>query len=120
MSSASLKKQDKLRRCAEFQSVYSKGLKTQGPHLILWALANKSHNCPRLGLSIAKRSFKLSTQRHALQRSLREAFRLNKPRFLPGYDVVVAARRFDQKKVGFQTLQKELLGLAQKAGVLKK
>ncbi|MBN3038751.1 MAG: ribonuclease P protein component [Candidatus Omnitrophica bacterium] len=118
-ASAGLKKREKIWRSREFQETYSKGLRIQGPHLILYYIRRRDLPYPRLGLCVAKRSFKLSTQRHLVQRHLREAFRQTKSRFLPGYDIVLNARRFDQKKVGFAQLQGEILDLAKKAGVLK-
>ncbi len=73
-----------------------------------------------MGLSVSKNRFKLSTQRHLVQRRLKEALRLNKSQFLPGFDIVIGVQRFDVTKVTFAELQKELMVLAEKAGLLKK
>jgi ribonuclease P protein component len=112
------KNHQKLWRSREFRDIYSKGLKVHGPRLTLYYMSNQL-GLLRLGLSVRKKSFKLSTQRHLVQRRLRENFRLNRRRFLPGYDIVISARRFNEKWVLSKELQSEFLDLAQKAGLLK-
>jgi len=76
-------------------------------------------NRNRLGLSVSKRRFKLSVRRHYIQRRLREAYRLDKWRFLPGYDVVLSAQRFKEGEARLADIQKEVLSLARRAGLLK-
>ena len=108
----------RIRRSRDFKEIYARGRKTKGPHLTLYYLPNQLEQT-RLGLSVTKARFKLSITRHLIQRRLREVFRLTKARFLPGYDIVIAAQRFDKDKTGFEDIKKELLFLAQKAGLLK-
>lgn len=117
-SRLSLKKREKLRRFGEFREIYIGGRRLSGPHLTMFFKPNQlTHN--RLGLSVAKKRFKLSTCRHNIQRCLREVYRLNKMRFLPGYDLVISAHRFNEDKIRLEDIKKELLSLAQKAGLLK-
>lgn len=113
-----LNKQEKLRRSRQFQEAYIRGRRLSGPHLTIFFKPNQLQDS-RLGLTVSKKRFKLSCRRHYIQRRLREAYRLNKKRFLPGYDIVISARRFDQGKTRFQDLQNELLSLAQKAKLLR-
>ena len=117
-SGRELKKQEKLRRRCEFKEIYTRGRRLNGPHLTIFFKANQL-NFNRLGLSVTKKRFKLSVRRHSIQRRLREAYRLNKMRFLPGYDLVISAQRFDKDKTCFEDIKKELLSLAQKARLLK-
>lgn len=113
-----LKKQEKVRRSREFKQIYSRARRLSGPHLTIFFAPNQlTYN--RLGLSVTKRRFRLSVQRHSLLRRLREVYRLNKLRFLPGNDIVVSAQRFEQRNPRLEEIKKELLALAQKAGLLK-
>lgn len=123
----SLGQKERLRRNGQFQDVYLRGLKQQGPNLTLYYKPNHLfYN--RLGISIAKKYLRLSSKRHSIRRCLREAFRINKQQFLRGYDLVITLRKFSffcleksqhppAKK--FTTLKNELLCLAQKAGLLQ-
>ena len=112
------KKQERIRRSRDFKQLYSRARRLSGPHLTINFAPNQlTHN--RLGLSVSKRRFRLSVQRHCLARLLREVYRLNKMRFLSGYDIIVSARRFEQRNPRLEEIKKELLALAQKAGLLK-
>ena len=114
-----LNQEERVRRSCQFQEIYAKGRRLSGPHLIFYFMPNKlSHN--RLGLSVSKRRFKLSVRRHYIQRRLREVYRLNKRRFLPGYDIVLNAQRFKEGEARLADIQKEVLFLARRAGLLKR
>ena len=117
-SRLSLGKQDKLRHSRQFREVYTRGRRFSGPHLTIILMPNQLY-VSRLGLMVSKKQFKLSTQRHFIQRRLREAYRLNKARFLPGYDIIISVQKFNKDKIGFEDIKEELLSLAQKAGILK-
>lgn len=111
-------KHERLRKTQQFQQVYEAGSRVSGAHLTFF-FRNNQLDCSRLGLTVAKKRFKLSVQRHRIQRLLREAYRLNKARFLPGYDIVLSAHRFKKGETTLSKLQQEILSLAQKAGLLK-
>lgn len=142
-----LTKQEKLRHSRQFEQIYRRGRRLTGPHLTMYFQPN-GLNFSRFGLAVSKRRVKLSTQRHYFRRRLREAYRRNKLRFVPGYDIAIGVNRTlgpdqsrkdvraDRKtrcapsskaiqmgKSGkarhFAQLQKELLFLAQKARLLK-
>ncbi len=77
---------------------------------------------------MTKKSFKLSTTRHSIQRRLREVYRLNKMRFLTGYDLVISMRRVARTQGAgsggskgrvFAVIKEELLALARQARLLK-
>lgn len=114
--SLSLNKQERLRRTLQFKELYNRGRRLSGPHLTLFYKPNQL-NFNRLGVSVAKKRFKLSAHRHYFQRRLREAFRLNKLRLLAGYDIVLCAR--GSTLCSFSAISKEFLQLAQRARLLK-
>ena len=56
--------------------------------------------------------------RNRTRRRLREVYRLNEQRFLPGYDIVVVART-RAVEAPFDALTASYLALAKKAGILR-
>lgn len=114
-----LGKQEKLRRNRQFKEVYMRGRRLSGPHLTISFLPNRLKHS-RLGLSVSKKRFGSSVRRHYIQRRLREAYRLNKMSFLPGYDIIITALRFNKDNARFEDIKKELLFLAQKARLLER
>ena len=116
---ARVEQKEKLRQSRQFQEIYARGRRLKGPHLAIFCRLNGlPYN--RLGLSVSKKRFKLSVRRHYIQRRLREAYRLNKLRFLPGHDIVITAFRFNKGKIRLVDIKSELLSLAGKAGLLKR
>ena len=109
-----LETEDRLHHSRDFKEIYARGCKLNGPHLILFWLPNRSKRS-RLGISVTKKRFKLSTERHRVQRWLREAYRLNKSRLVSGYDIVICARGFNKAKMRFAQINRELAGLLVKA-----
>jgi len=83
-----LSPQERIRRRADFQQVYDRGLRTNARFMTLFILAN---NLPvtRLGVA-ATRRLGGAVERNRAKRLVREVFRRNKT--LPGFDVVVMPR----------------------------
>ncbi len=83
-----LSPRERIRRRAEFQQVYERGLRTHARFMTLFILAN---NLPvtRLGVA-ATRRLGDAVRRNRAKRLVREMFRRNK--LLPGFDVVVVPR----------------------------
>ncbi|HEX4243014.1 MAG TPA: ribonuclease P protein component [Steroidobacteraceae bacterium] len=82
----------RLHQPAEFSNVKRRGKKFTDAFFTLSVLANhESH--PRLGLSIATRTFGNAVRRNRIKRITRESFRLNQMN-LPPVDVTVSARDF--------------------------
>ena len=113
-----LERDERLRQSRQFQEIYIGGRRLSGPHLTIFYKPNRLAYT-RLGLSVSKKRFKLSSWRHYIRRRIREAYRVGKMHFLPGYDIVVAARGFNKHKTRFKDLKNELFSLAQKARLLK-
>ena len=75
---------------AEFREVKRRGKKFADAFFSLSVLANHE-TFPRLGLSIATRTFGTAVARNRIKRLARESFRLNQ-HSLPPVDVTVSAR----------------------------
>ena len=85
-------------------------------HLVLYARKNHSAN-NRVGITVSKK-LGGAVIRNRVRRRLREVYRLNEERFLPGWDIVVVARS-RCIKADFSALTDSYLSLAEKAGILK-
>ena len=98
-----------------FQRLYRSAGSANG-FLVLYARKNRSES-NRVGITVSKKLGKAHV-RNRVRRRLREIYRLNEEKFLPGWDIVVVARSrcID---CDFQKLQSAYLSLAEKAGVLK-
>jgi ribonuclease P protein component len=79
-----------LHQPAEFRDVKRRGKKFADAFFSLSVLANHE-TYPRLGLSIATRTFGSAVSRNRIKRLARESFRLNQ-HSLPPVDVTVSAR----------------------------
>jgi ribonuclease P protein component len=79
-----------LHQPAEFRDVKRRGRKFADAFFSLSVLANHE-SYPRLGLSIATRTFGTAVSRNRIKRLARESFRLNQ-HSLPPVDVTVSAR----------------------------
>ena len=85
--------------------------------LVLYARKNRT-NTNRVGITVSKKLGK-AVVRNRVRRRIREAYRLNEERFLPGYDIVIVARS-RAVEVRFQKLTESLLSLSEQAGILVK
>ena len=85
-------------------------------YLVLYARKNRM-NTNRVGVTVGKK-LGHAVVRNRVRRRLREVYRLNEDKFLPGFDIVVVARsRCIQ--ADFQKITAAYLSLAQQAGILK-
>ena len=83
--------------------------------MVLYARRNRTAT-NRVGITVSKKLGKAHV-RNRTRRRLREVYRLNEEKFLPGWDIVIVAR---SKAVDaeFAKLTKSFLTLAKKAGLL--
>lgn len=98
-----------------FQRLYHTSGHANG---LLVLYARKNQGCTnRVGITVSKKLGKAHI-RNRMRRRLREVYRLNEDKFLPGWDIVVVART---KAVfaDFESLTRAYLHLAEKAGILK-
>ena len=87
-----------------------------GPYLVLYARKNRTE-CNRVGITVSKKLGKAHI-RNRVRRRLREAYRLNEEKFLPGWDIVLVARS-RAVEAPFDKLVDNYLKLAKKAGILR-
>ena len=80
---------ERIRRRAEYQLIYDRGVKTHGRYLTLFTLSN-SLPVGRLGIA-ATRKLGGAVERNRAKRLIREVFRRNK--LAPGFDIVVIPKR---------------------------
>ena len=86
-------------------------------YLVLYARRNRT-STNRVGVTVGKK-LGHAVIRNRVRRRLREVYRLNEDRFLPGWDIVVVARS-RCIKADFGKLTQAYLSLAEKAGILQK
>ena len=98
-----------------FRRLYATSGHANG-YLVLYARPNRS-GMNRVGITAGKK-LGHAVVRNRVRRCLREVYRLNEDRFIPGWDIVVVARSrcID---ADFQKLTGAYLSLAEKAGILK-
>jgi ribonuclease P protein component len=80
---------ERIRRRAEFQQIYDRGLKVHSRYTTMFLLAN-ALGVGRLGIA-ATRKLGGAVERNRAKRLIREVFRRNK--IAPGFDVVVIPKR---------------------------
>jgi ribonuclease P protein component len=85
--------------------------------LVLYARKNRT-STNRVGITVSKKLGK-AVVRNRVRRRIREAYRLNEERFLPGWDIVIVARS-RAVEVSFQKLTQSLLSLSEQAGIVEK
>lgn len=85
--------------------------------LVLYARKNRT-DTNRVGITVSKKLGK-AVVRNRVRRRIREAYRLNEEKFLPGWDIVIVARS-RALEVSFQKLSESLLSLADRADLLQK
>ena len=85
-------------------------------YLVLYARKNRTDS-NRVGITVGKKLGKAHI-RNRTRRRIREVYRLNEEKFLPGWDIVVVARS-RAVEAPFDKVTKSYLSLAKKAGILQ-
>ena len=98
-----------------FRRLYATSGHANG-YLVLYARPNRTSG-NRVGLTVSKK-LGCAVVRNRVRRRLREVYRLNEDRFIPGWDIVVVAR---SRCIGadFEKITGAYLSLAEKAGILR-
>ncbi len=89
MAPAAFRPQERIRRRAEFQQIYTQGARIHGRYSTIFVLAN-TLKIGRLGIAATKK-LGGSVERNRAKRLIREVFRRNK--VASGLDVVVVPKR---------------------------
>ena len=87
-----------------------------GPYLVFYTRKNRE-GINRVGITVSKKLGKAHI-RNRIRRRLREVYRLNEDKFLPGWDIVLVARG-KALDGDFEAIVKSFLSLAGKAGILR-
>lgn len=100
----------------EFRRIYRKGKSEVSPQLVIYCQRNR-RGLSRLGVSV---STKLggAVVRNRVRRRIREIYRLNKPKMVPGYDIIVVAR-VRAVETGYQKLESTYLRLLRQLNLLR-
>lgn len=114
---------DKLRKNAQFRTVYRRGKSLSNDKLVLYVFKNrrnrdeKGNLYNKVGFSISKKVGK-SVVRSRVKRLMIESFRLNYEKIEEGYDFVFIARVSINDKSFFE-VQDSMMNLFKKAGLIK-
>ena len=79
-----------LKKNYEFHRLYSKGKSAVTPYLVVYARQSKRPG-NRIGITVSTKLGK-AVKRNRVRRRLREIYRLNESRFVPGTELVIVAR----------------------------
>lgn len=73
----------------------------------------------RLGISVQSKIFPKATQRTKVKRLIREVFRRNKANLKGAWDIIIRPKRLDLHMLGYNNIEKNILSIFKKAGILK-
>lgn len=85
------KKDSRLKKPSDFKRVFKEGRRFSSPHFVLYVRESELPTA-RLGVSIAKRHFRLATRRNKIRRVAKELFRKELSARPKKRDFVVASR----------------------------
>jgi len=101
---------ERIRRRAEYQEIYDRGVRTHSRYLTLFTLSNRLP-VGRLGIA-ATRKLGGAVERNRAKRLIREVFRRNK--LAPGFDIVVIPKR-ELLDASLTTLETEFRHILEKS-----
>lgn len=100
----------------EFRRIYRKGKSAVSPQLVIYCQRNRrGHSC--LGVSVSTK-LGCAVVRNRVRRRIREIYRLNKAKMLPGYDLIVVAR-VRAVETDYQKLDRAYLRLLEQLDLLR-
>ena len=105
-----------LKENRQFRRLYAKGKSQVSPLLAVYCRKTGSRE-NRLGITVGGKLGKAVT-RNLIRRRLKEIYRLNEGRFLPGYDIVVVAR-VRAVYSSYRDLERSFLSLAKRLNLLR-
>jgi ribonuclease P protein component len=115
-------KRRRLLKSSDFKRVFQQGRRQSVPEFTLAyrvrPLKEGQVVPPRLGLSVSRKAGG-SVQRNKLKRRLREIFRLNQEKLVPGAELVFVPRK-EATALGYLELQRKIFGVLSRGKLLKK
>mgnify|MGYP003375797818 CR=1 FL=1 len=96
----------------EFRRIYRKGRSAVSPYFVVY---RRGHS--RLGVSVSTK-LGCAVVRNRVRRRIREIYRLNKAKMLPGYDLIVVAR-VRAVETDYQKLDRTYLRLLEQLDLLR-
>ncbi len=108
----------RLRKNSEFQRVYKQGKSFANKILVVYVLRHPRDLERKVGFTVSKK-YGNAVNRNRIKRLLKEAYRLNQNQLQDGIDLIFIPR---QRIVGlqFKEIEKGMIKLFSKAGILKK
>ena len=100
----------------EFRRIYRKGKSAVSPQLVIYCQRNRRGHS-RLGVSVST-TLGCAVVRNRVRRRIREIYRLNKAKMLPGYDLIVVAR-VRAVETDYQKLDRTYLRLLEQLDLLR-
>ena len=100
----------------EFRRLYQKGASAVSPAMVLYCRKNRLGRS-RLGVTVSTK-LGCAVVRNRVRRRIREIYRLNKPKMLPGYDLIVVAR-VRAVETDYQKLDRTYLRLLEQLDLLR-
>lgn len=100
----------------EFRRFYRKGKSAVSPQLVIYCQKNRRGHS-RLGVSVSTK-LGCAVVRNRVRRRIREIYRLNKAKMLPGYDLIVVAR-VRAVETDYQKLDRTYLRLLEQLDLLR-
>lgn len=100
----------------EFRRIYRKGKSAVSPQLVIYCQRNRRGHS-RLGVSVSTK-LGCAVVRNRVRRRIREIYRLNKAKMLPGYNLIVVAR-VRAVETDYQKLDRTYLRLLEQLDLLR-
>ena len=100
----------------EFRRIYRKGKSAVSPQLVIYCQRNRRGHS-RLGVSVSTK-LGCAVVRNRVRRRIREIYRPNKAKMLPGYDLIVVAR-VRAVDTDYQKLDRTYLRLLEQLDLLR-
>ena len=100
----------------EFRRIYRKGKSAVSPQLVIYCQRTRRGHS-RLGVSVSTK-LGCAVVRNRVRRRIREIYRLNKAKMLPGYDLIVVAR-VRAVETDYQKLDRTYLRLLEQLDLLR-
>ena len=100
----------------EFRRIYRKGKSAVSPQLVIYCQRNRRGHS-RLGVSVSTK-LGCAVVRNRVRRRIREIYRLNTAKMLPGYDLIVVAR-VRAVETDYQKLDRTYLRLLEQLDLLR-